>query len=144
MISRICVADAAAVNPTGTKILLANGFSTFSIKDKSVFNNAPRSLPKNSPDCPILYNWVFDNFISANELLENVLGNLETYLLIKNDLCGNLISSLELPITFDERFKVTLVLFFIPDFNLLSCELDKFTDKVLYWVILYWYYIERK
>ena len=73
-----------------------------------------------------------DELISANELLENVLGNLETYLLIKNDLCGNLISSLELPITFDERFKVTLVLFFIPDFNLLSCELDKFIGKVLY------------
>ena len=32
-----------------------------------------------------------------------------------------LVSSLESPITFDERFKVTSVLFFIPDFNLLSC-----------------------
>ena len=32
-----------------------------------------------------------------------------------------LVSLLELPITFDERFKVTSVLFLIPDFNLLSC-----------------------
>ena len=28
--------------------------------------------------------------------------------------------------------KVTLGAFFIPDFNLLSCELDNFTFKVLY------------
>ena len=32
----------------------------------------------------------------------------------------------------NERFKVTSVPFFIPDFNLLICELDKFTLKVLY------------
>ena len=55
-----------------------------------------------------------------------------------------LYSSLELPITFDERFKVTSVPFFIPDFNLLSCEWGNFTFKVLYWVILYWYYVETK
>ena len=32
--------------------------------------------------------------------------------------------------------------FSIPDFNLLSCELDNFTFKVLYWVALYWYYVK--
>ena len=31
--------------------------------------------------------------------------------------------------TFDERFKLTLVPFLIPDFNLLSFELDKFPFK---------------
>ena len=39
--------------------------------------------------------------------------------------------TLELPTTFDERFKVTLVSFFIPDFNFLICELDNFAFKML-------------
>ena len=39
---------------------------------------------------------------------------------------------LESPTTFDKIFIVTLLPFFIPDFNLLSCELDNFTFKVLY------------
>ena len=34
-------------------------------------------------------------------------------------------------------FEVTSVLAFIPDFNLLSCEIDNFTFKVLHSVILY-------
>ena len=50
----------------------------------------------------------------------------------------------ELPIKFDKRFKVTSVSSFIPDFNLLSCDLDSFTFKVFYWVILNWYYIKAK
>ena len=48
-------------------------------------------------------------------------------MLFNNDLCGKLASSLELPITFAERCKVTSVPFCIPGFNLLSCELDNFT-----------------
>ena len=40
--------------------------------------------------------------------------------------------SLESPAIFDEFFKVTSVQLFIPDFNLLSCELDNLTFKVLY------------
>ena len=55
------VADAAPVNPNGTKTLLANGLSTFSIKGNAVFSMGPTSLPKNPPDWPILCNWVFDN-----------------------------------------------------------------------------------
>ena len=51
------VADAAAVNPNGIKTLLAKGLSTFRIKGNPVFINGPKSLPKNSPDCPILCNW---------------------------------------------------------------------------------------
>ena len=67
----------------------------------------------------------------------------ETCVLVNNNLCGKLVSSLELSIKFYERFKVTLVLFFfIADFNLLSCGLDHFTFKVLYLVILY--YIKTK
>ena len=35
------VADAAAVNPNGIKTLLANGLSTFLIKDNPVFSDDP-------------------------------------------------------------------------------------------------------
>ena len=49
-----------------------------------------------------------------------------------NSLCGKLVSLLESPIKFGERFKVTSVPYFVSDFNLLSCELDNFTFNVLY------------
>ena len=48
-----------------------------------------------------------------------------------------LVTLLELPATFDERFEVTSVPFLIPDFNLLSFELENITFKVLYLVVLY-------
>ena len=51
--------------------------------------------------------------------------------LVNNNLCGKLFSSLESQSTFDEIFRVTSALFFIANFNL-SCELDNFTFKVLY------------
>ena len=103
------VADDAAVNPNDIKTLLASVFSTFFIKEKSVFNNGLWNLPKNSPDCSILCNWVFDNFILADELFAKVLRSLETRVLVNNNLCGKLVSPFESPTTFDERFKVTFV-----------------------------------
>ena len=42
--------DAAVVNSNGIKMLLANGLSKFFIKDKPIFSNGPRSLPRNPPD----------------------------------------------------------------------------------------------
>ena len=45
-------------------------------------------------------------------------------MLINKNLYGKSASSFELPIRFDETFKVTSVPFFIPDFNLLGCKLD--------------------
>ena len=47
----------------------------------------------------------------------------ETCVLINDSLCGKLVSPS--PIIFDERFNVSWVPFCIPDFNLLSCELDE-------------------
>ena len=47
------VAYAAAVNPNGIKMLLANDLRTFLVKDNPVFNNGPKSLPRNPPDFPI-------------------------------------------------------------------------------------------
>ena len=43
---------------------------------------------------------------------------------------------------FDDSLKITSISFFIPGSNFLGCKLNNFTFKVLYWVILYWYYIE--
>ena len=61
----------------------------------------------------------------------NHLQKLVTCVLINNNLCGKLFSSLK-PATFHDCFKVISVPFFIADFNLLSCELDNPTFKMLY------------
>ena len=65
-------ADAAAINPNGIKTLLSNGFNTFFIKGKPFFSNGPKNLPKNPPNYPILFNWVFDNFILTKELFISI------------------------------------------------------------------------
>ena len=67
----------------------------------------------NSSDCHFLCNWVFDNFILADELLAKALKGLEICVLVNNNLCGKLFSSLESPTTFDEIFKVIWVPLFI-------------------------------
>ena len=126
----IAASVAAAVNPYGNRTLLANSLSTFFIKGKPVFSNGPRSLSKNPPNCNILGSWVFDDFIPADEPFAKALWSLETCVSVDNNSCRKLVSSLESPITFHERFKVTWVPFFIPDFNSFSCELDNFTFKV--------------
>ena len=97
-----------------------------------LLSNGPKNLPKNYSNCPILFNWDFDNFKLANELLAKALRSLKTCVLTNGNLCGKLCLSLKLPITFDKRFKVTSVPFLIRDFNLLCCELHNFTLKVLY------------
>ena len=124
------VPDATVVNPNGIKSLLA---SAEHFLRKLAFHNAPKNLPKNPPDYHVLCNWVFDSFILAEELFAKALRDLETCVLVNNNLSGKLFSSLESPTTFDEIFKVTSVPFFIPDYNLLSYELNIFTFKVLYW-----------
>ena len=50
------VADTAAVDPNCIKTLLASDLSTFFMKGNPVFNNGPKSLPKNPPDYAILCN----------------------------------------------------------------------------------------
>ena len=105
-------------------MLVANGLSTFPIKGNPVFSNGPTSLSKNLPYCPILCNWVFDNFILAEGLFAKALRSFENCVLVNSNLCGKLFSSIDSPTTFNEIFKVTSVSFFIPDFNLLNCELD--------------------
>ena len=56
-------ADAVAVNPNGTRALLANGCITLFINGN---RHGPKSLPRNPPNCVILDNCVFDNFMSVD------------------------------------------------------------------------------
>ena len=44
-------ANVVAVNLDDIKILLANDLSVFLIKNKPVFSNGPRDLPRNHFDC---------------------------------------------------------------------------------------------
>ena len=76
-------------------MLLADGSSTFFIKCKPVLSNGPNDLPKNPPNCPILYNWFFYNFRLADELFTKALRSLETSVLVNNDICTKVLSSLE-------------------------------------------------
>ena len=99
----------AAINPNGTKALLANGLTTFRIKGNPVLSNSPKSLPKNPPDCPILCNWVFDNFILADELFVKALQSLETCLLVNCNLCGKLFLLLQAPTAFNEMLFLILI-----------------------------------
>ena len=80
------VVATTAVNPNGIKTLSANGLNAFLIKSNSVFSNGPKSQPKNTPDCPILWNWVFDNFILAEEPFAKAFRSFETCVLVNNNL----------------------------------------------------------
>ena len=61
-------------------------------------------------DCMILDNRVFESFISTDEPFSNALRIFATWILVNNNLCGKLVSSL-----IDERFKVTSVPFLFAD-----------------------------
>ena len=79
--------------------------------------------PGDLPDCVILDSWVFDNFTSADKLFLKALQSLEACVSVYNNSCWKLISSIESPTTFDERFKVTSALFFIPEFNFIKLQI---------------------
>ena len=97
------VADSSAFNLNGIKKHLADGLSSFFIKDKHVFSNGPKSLPRNPSNCTILDNRIFD---LADEPFVKVLRTFETCELVNNNLCRKLVSYFKSPTTFDERFKV--------------------------------------
>ena len=54
------IADAAAGNSNDIKTFLVKSLSTFFIKDKPVFSNDSKILRRNPLDCPILWNWFFE------------------------------------------------------------------------------------
>ena len=101
------VANAAAVNPNGIKMLLTNDLRTFFLKGNPAFSNGSKSLHENRPDWPILYNRVFNDVILAEELCVKGLRSLETCVLVNNNSCEKLFSLLESSTTFDENFKVS-------------------------------------
>ena len=103
----------------------------------------PRRLPWNPPDCTILNKWVVDNLILVDKRFAKTLQRFVTFLLVNNNLRRKLVSSSELPIIFDDSLKTTPILFLIAYINLLSCESDRFTFELLYWVVLCWYFITQ-
>ena len=105
------------------------------VMDQKIYLEIPHN-------CLVLCNWNFDYFISADELFAKALQIFKACVLVNNNSCEKLFSTLESSTTFDESSKITSVPFFIPDFTLLSCELDNVTFIGLYWVVLYWYYIK--
>ena len=58
----------------------------------------------NSPDCAILDNLVFENFILGDEPFAKALRNFETCVSVNNNLCRKLVSPLELPIKFNKSY----------------------------------------
>ena len=67
---------------------------------------------RNPPNCTILDNWVLENFILTDESFAKALQTFEAGVSVNNILSRKLVSSLEFPIKFDERFKVTSAPFF--------------------------------
>ena len=90
-------------------------------EDNPLINGPVSSYRENPPDCIILDNSVFENVAVAGEPFAKALRIFETCVLVDKNLWRQLFLSLELPIKFDERFKVTPVPFFIAGFSLLSC-----------------------
>ena len=87
-------------------MLLANDLITLVTKYKPVFGKSPITIPRNPLNYTILDSYVFKSFILADEPFVKALRVLATCALIKNNLCGTLVSSLDSLVTFDERFKV--------------------------------------
>ena len=48
-----------------------------------------KTLSKDSPFCPILCNWVLDNFILADEPFAKALQSLKTSVLVKKNYLEN-------------------------------------------------------
>ena len=71
---------------------------------KAVYDKATSNSPRIPPDCIILVDWVFEDFILADEPFVKVLKLFETCVLVNNNLCGKLVFSLDFPIKFDGRF----------------------------------------
>ena len=107
----VSTADTAAVNPNGIKTFLANGWSSFFIIGKPVFSYGLRSFPRNPSECVILDSWVFARLILAVKLFAKDLERFATCLLVNNNLCGKLVSPLELLIMFDDNLEATSVSF---------------------------------
>ena len=90
---------------------LASSLITFFINGKLAFIKDPRTLPRNPPNCIILEICVCNNFVLEGKLFAK---------LEKKEKLVTCLSVRELPIIFDDNFKVTSVKTFAANFNLLS------------------------
>ena len=73
-----------------------------------------------------LCNWVFDHFFTlVDEPFEKALRSYKICVIVSNNLCGKLFSSLVSPATSNESFKVTLVPFFIPELNIIKLQMSQ-------------------
>ena len=77
------------------------------IGSESVFDSVGESnvngIGINPADFIILNNSVFENFILSDEPFAKDLRIFETCVSVNNNLCGKLVSSLEVRIKFDEK-----------------------------------------
>ena len=89
--------NASVSDATADKALFAYVLSTFPTKCHPIVSNGSESLPKNPIDCPTLCNYVFDNFTLVAESFAKALHSFETFVLVNNNLCRKLFSSLEPP-----------------------------------------------
>ena len=78
---------------------------------------------KNPPKCNILDYWVFDYSILVREPLKKPYKASKPVFQLTIIYVELWIIYGKLPISFEESFKVTSLLFFVPDFSLLSWEL---------------------
>ena len=74
------------VDPKGIETLLANGLITLFINGNLIFSSGPGRLPRNSSDCNILDNRVFDQLLSFDDMLVKALRRFSTCLLVNNNL----------------------------------------------------------
>ena len=93
--------------------------TTLFVKFKKTTNPPPPPPPnfrgeetmRTPPNCTILDNWLFENSALDDTLFGKAFRIFETCVSVNNNFCEKLVSSLEFPVKFDGRLKVTSVHF---------------------------------
>ena len=119
------IADIAAVKPNGANTFLANGIATFINGPANLLNN----LPKNPPDCVIVFICALLNFISVPKLLLIALRNLVFCVVGNDNSCGS----------------SSLLKLLIPNLNVVpSLDLTAFLTYLIVHLLIYnlFYYIQ--
>ena len=123
------MADIAAAKPNGADTFLANDNATFINGPANLLNK----LPKNPPDCIILFICALLNFISVAELLLTAFLNLVFCLAVNNNSCGRS-SLLKFLIP---NLNVALSLDLTAYFKLFNCTFANLHFILLYSTIIY-------
>ena len=95
--------------------LLSKFFMTTLLVQISKTRNPPhfrgKEIVRTPPNCTILDNWLFENSALDDKLFGKAFRIFETCVSVNNNFCEKLVSSLEFPVKFDGRLKVTSVHF---------------------------------